>query len=83
MLFLLNAEFDYEKVIADHLEIKYLCRFVSDEYDRFLRDVAGKFLVHGDEFASYYSEDPVYSNITGGKGIFGAVSHTLTYINWR
>ena len=83
MLFMLNAEFDYEKVIANHLGIKYLCRFVSGEYDRFLRNVAGKYLVHGDEFASYYSEAPVYSNIKGGKGIFGAVSHTLTPIIGR
>ena len=83
MLFVLNAEFDYEKDITNHQEAGYLCRFVSDDYDRFLRDVSGKFLVHGDEFASYYSEDPVYSNIIGAKGIFGAVSYTSTTIIWR
>ena len=83
LLFTLNAEFDYEKDIANHQEVGYLCRFVSDEYDRFLKDVAGKFLIHGDEFASYYSEDPVYSNIIGAKGIFGAVSHTSTTFSWR
>ena len=76
LLFALNAEFDYENDVTEHKEAKYICRFVSDDYDLFLRDVAGKFLVNGENFASYYSEGPIYSNIKGGKGIFGAVSET-------
>lgn len=69
LMFVLNADFDTESYSRG-----FVCRFASDEYDRYLRDVASKYDIHGDEFASYYSMDPVYSNIEGGKGIFGAMT---------
>ena len=74
-LFVLNADFYPE------MDIKYFVfRFVSDEYDRYLRDLAAKFDLHGDEFASHYSMEPIYSNVVGGKGIFGGQCKTqMTY----
>lgn len=69
LLFVLNADFDTKPSIRG-----FTCRFVSDEYDKYLRDVAEKYDIRGEEFASYYSMEPVYSNIEGGKGIFGAMT---------
>lgn len=58
----------------------YKVRFVSEEYDMYLRDVYGKNIVRGDEFASHYSMDKIYTNIKGGKGIFGAsIEHNIYF----
>ena len=51
---------------------EYSVRFVSQEYDAFLKDLAEKTVVHADELSVIYSMEPTHSNIKGGLGIFGA-----------
>ncbi|MBP9998293.1 MAG: DUF4249 family protein [Bacteroidales bacterium] len=76
LLFLLNADFDPEKP-----DRYFNLRFVSDEYDSYLRDVSAKFDIHGQEFASHYSMEPVYSNVHGGMGIFGGLyEFNMSYV---
>ena len=53
---------------------EYSVRFVSQEYDAFLKDLAEKTVVHADELSAIYSMEPTHSNIKGGLGIFGAES---------
>ena len=75
------ANYDYERgmqtlftLCADFPSLagnKYRVRFLSKEYDAYLRTIA-KNQVHSDEFTSFYSLDEAPSNIQGGLGIFGA-----------
>ena len=51
---------------------EFTVRFVSQEYDSFLKDLAEKTVVHADELSVIYSMEPTHSNIKGGLGIFGA-----------
>ena len=51
---------------------EYSVRFVSQEYDAFLKDLVEKTVVHADELSVIYSMEPTHSNIKGGLGIFGA-----------
>ena len=53
---------------------------VSEEYDTFLRTLykSGYNDVFGDLTGSLYSREGVYSNITGGTGIFGAECVTVS-----
>lgn len=52
---------------------RYRFRVLSEEYDKYLRDIVCKKVIHGDEFSTYYSPEDVYTNIENGRGIFGAV----------
>lgn len=47
-------------------------RFLSDEYDAYLRDVVAKGLSSDNFVLSEYEHRNIYSNINGGFGIFGA-----------
>lgn len=77
--FTLEADFDTDRkfVYSDGFEAPWVsgacfsAQFVSEDYDRYLRDVINRNVVEGDEFASRYSTTPVHSNISGGIGIFG------------
>lgn len=51
---------------------EFSVRFVSLEYDAYLKDLAEKTVVHADELSAIYSMEPTHSNIKGGLGIFGA-----------
>lgn len=51
---------------------EYRVRFVSKEYDAFLKDLVEKNLIRADELSVIYSTEPIHSNIVGGLGIFGA-----------
>ena len=51
---------------------EFTVRFVSQEYDSFLKDLVEKTVVHADELSVIYSMEPTHSNIKGGLGIFGA-----------
>lgn len=53
-------------------------RFLSDEYDAFLRDVVSKSLNQDNFVLSEYDHHNIYSNIEGGFGIFGA-----QHITWE
>lgn len=53
--------------------------YVSPEYDAYLRNLADVGIVHGEEFSSIYSATPVYTNIEGGLGIFGAMTTGTRY----
>ena len=49
-------------------------KFVSDEYDHYLKDVAEYELLYdiGNDIVGIYSNTNIYTNIQGGIGIFGA-----------
>ena len=47
-------------------------RFVSREYDAYLKKLVSDKVIHSGEFSELYSMEPMYSNIEGGQGIFGA-----------
>lgn len=51
---------------------EYSVRFVSKEYDAFLKDLVDKNLIRDDELAVIFSTEPIHSNVAGGLGIFGA-----------
>ncbi len=51
-------------------------RFLSDEYDAFLRDLHIHNLSRDNFVLSTYDTNNIYSNITGGVGIFGAENIT-------
>ena len=51
---------------------EYIIRFVSKDYDAFLKDMVEKNLIRADELAVIFSTEPIHSNIAGGLGIFGA-----------
>ena len=62
--------------------------FLSEEYDKYLRDLYVKSLEKDDFVLSSYNYTNVYSNIKGGVGIFGAdnitwdVTETLARIDY-
>ena len=51
---------------------EYRVRFVSKDYDAFLKDLVEKNIIRAEELAVIYSTEPIHSNIVGGLGIFGA-----------
>lgn len=51
-------------------------RFLSDEYDAFLRELHIRNLSRDHFILSTYDTNNIYSNITGGVGIFGAENTT-------
>lgn len=51
-------------------------RFLSDEYDTFLRELHVKHMSRDDFILSVYDFNNIYSNIKGGVGIFGAENVT-------
>ena len=51
-------------------------RFLSDEYDSFLRDLYVKNLSKDDFILSTYNRYNIYTNIQGGVGVFGAENDT-------
>ena len=53
----------------------FAVRFLSPEYDHYLRDVLKNTFVHAEEFAQMYSTEEVYTNIQGGVGFFGCQWH--------
>ena len=73
-LFILSSDPELTELNEDGTPVifKYRVRFVSPEYDRFLKDLITDKWIHEDELAQLYSMEPVYSNIAGGLGIFGA-----------
>lgn len=62
----------YNKRLDYPAQNEYSVRFVSKEYDAFLKDLVEKNIIRADELAVIYSSDPTFSNIVGGFGIFGA-----------
>ncbi len=63
-----GTEYDLEYLYKLVLKV----RNVSYDYDKYLRDMADRNLIHGDEFVNIYNPDRVYTNVEGGFGIFGA-----------
>lgn len=51
-------------------------RFLSDEYDAFLRDLHIRNLSRDNFILSTYDSNNIYSNINGGVGVFGAENTT-------
>ena len=51
-------------------------RFLSDEYDAFLRDLHVRNLSRDNFILSTYDTNNIYSNIHGGVGVFGAENTT-------
>ena len=51
-------------------------RFLSDEYDAFLRDLHIRNLSRDNFVLSTYDTNNIYSNINGGVGVFGAENTT-------
>jgi hypothetical protein len=51
-------------------------RFLSDEYDAFLRDLHVRNLSRDNFVLSTYDSNNIYSNISGGVGVFGAENTT-------
>ena len=55
---------------------EYYCQcFVSDEYDKYLKDVYTKYFNKDNFVLSQYDADNIYTNINEGVGIFGAVHY--------
>ncbi len=70
--FLLTPDAQWNPDTPDDREVVYTVRNVSYDYDRYLRDLADRNLIHGDELVSIYNLDRTYTNVKGGMGIFGA-----------
>ena len=84
-LFILSSDPELTELNEDGTPVmfKYRVRFVSPEYDRFLKDLITDKWIHEDELAQLYSMEPVYSNIAGGLGIFGAeVTRSTSYFGY-
>ena len=56
------------------IQNEYTVRFLSKDYDALLKQLIEKNIIHNEELAEIYSTEPVYSNVNGGLGIFGAES---------
>lgn len=58
-------------------------RFPSEEYDKYLRSSILKMMSHIDDTdpSRWFEEVSVYSNVSGGLGIFGAFADTVIQIN--
>lgn len=77
-LFVIGADFDPTRVAWEdglerpwYIDSFYEVHFVSEDYDKYLRSLSYKAIVHKDEITTNYSPDIVYSNIEGGLGCFG------------
>ena len=70
-VFILGADFSPD--VQTYGQPEYQFFIVSKEYDKYLKCIIDHSLIHGDEFTSLYSADPIYTNIHNGIGIFGAV----------
>lgn len=57
----------------------YRVFFVSPEYDQYLRNMASVKVLRAGELAELYSTTPIYTNIEGGLGLFGASYTTGCY----
>lgn len=81
--FTLSGELDFDSIkFGDHplaysdfySEYFWQC-FVSDEYDKYLKDVYTKYFNKDNFVLSQYDADNIYTNINEGVGIFGAVHY--------
>lgn len=74
-LFALGADLEYavDNIHTQDYPYRLTFRFLSREYDLYLRDILNNTEVHGDEFTNLYSAAPGYTNIEGGIGIFGSM----------
>lgn len=63
---------DYSNYLSGVEPFLIEVRFLSDEYDAFLRDLHVKEMSQEDFVLSTYDKSNIYSNINGGVGIFGA-----------
>lgn len=83
--FILDSDTEYPEIKEDGSLEKneYHVRFLSEEYDAYLKDIVNNQYVHSDELVQFYSMEPVASNIKGGLGVFGAetVSSTPYFVS--
>lgn len=70
--FTLTVELDETKVRGGQSYDPVVASFVSYEYDRYLKDVYTRHFNDDNFIMSLYDTDNIYSNISGGCGIFGA-----------
>ena len=63
---------DYENYQAGIEPFVIEVRFLSDEYDRYLREAYMREKTKNDFILSVYGKENLYTNINGGLGIFGA-----------
>lgn len=89
-LFVLGADFSlgdpevidgisyYPDMSGLELDKTYEIRFVSEEYDKYLKTIVDSEIVHKDELTTMYSPNMLYSNIEGGIGCFGG--QWITYV---
>lgn len=70
--FTLSVELDETRVNGGHLSVPVMGNFVSYEYDRYLKNVYTRHFNEDNFVVSVYDTDNIYSNISGGVGIFGA-----------
>lgn len=67
---------DYSNYLSGIEPFLIEVRFLSDEYDAFLRELHIRNLSKDDFILSTYDSNNIYSNIYGGVGIFGAENTT-------
>ena len=67
---------DYDNYMAGVFPFTLEVRFLSDEYDRFLKELHLKKSSRDDFILSTYERKNFYTNIIGGIGIFGAENTT-------
>ena len=63
---------DYQNYLSGIEPVLIEVRFLSDEYDAFLRDLHIRNLSKDDFILSTYDSNNIYTNIQGGAGVFGA-----------
>lgn len=68
---LLAGPLEYPKTGEPHQDY-FLFKFVSKEYDKYLRSVYVKKRKLEHDLTAIYSTEDIYSNIEGGVGIFGS-----------
>ena len=82
-LFTVGADFetvsDLYQYYTDKTNYSMTMWMVSEEYDRYLRDIISNTELHGDELTTLYSADPMYTNIEGGIGCFGSMIKMRVY----
>lgn len=67
---------DYDNYMAGLLPFTLEVRFLSDEYDTFMRELYLKKSSRDDFILSTYERKNIYTNIIGGLGVFGAENTT-------
>ena len=67
---------DYSNYLSGIEPFLIEVRFLSEEYDAFLRELHIRNLSKDDFILSTYDSNNIYSNIYGGVGIFGAENTT-------